>query len=66
MPAVIALEGTGFMRIPLEAGKNEVTLSFEPVLVKRMMLMSAIVFALLLLLLTLLLLKPKSPSPSSL
>ena len=65
-PAVIALEGTGFMRIPLEAGKNDVTLSFEPVLVKRMMLMSAIVFALLLLLLTLLLLKPKSPSPSSL
>jgi hypothetical protein len=62
--AVIALEGTGFMRIPLEAGKNEVTLSFEPVLVKRMMLISAIVFVLLLLILTILLLKPKSPSPS--
>jgi hypothetical protein len=62
--AVIALEGTGFMRIPLEAGKNQVTLSFEPVLVKRMMLISAIVFALLLLILTILLLKPKSPSPS--
>jgi hypothetical protein len=63
-PAVIAIEETGFMRVPLEAGKNYVTLSFEPVLVKRMMLISAIVFALLLLLLILLWLKPKSPSPS--
>ena len=64
-PGIIAKEGTSFMRISLEAGKNDVTLSFQPVLVKRMMLISAIVFALLLLLLTLLLLKPKSPSPSS-
>ena len=55
------LEGQKSKSIELPEQFSE---NYEPVLVKRMMLISAIVFALLLLILTILLLKPKSPSPS--
>lgn len=65
-PINILVEGTNFMRIPLQVGSNDIILSFEPTLVKRMMLISAVVFAVLLLMLGILLFNPKSPSPSSL
>jgi hypothetical protein len=64
-PTRIYLEGNAFMRVPLPAGKSEVILAFEPLLIKKMLWLSAITFGLVTLLLLFLLLKSKSLSPSS-
>lgn len=63
---MIAKEGTSFMSLPLQEGDNNVSIIFEPAIIKKGMLISLVVFCFMLLVLLVLILKPKSPSLSSL